>query len=269
MFLHFNQVAARCLKTRDAGNDGEYYWTWRVLTGANQQQSLAQGFSINPEIDEGTRLKEDPDNEQGWVELNDPKFTIALPEVAAGQEGNVRFELFCWEHDRAKDSKAIKEAFTNPALQQLITLHERQQGDRQTANTLFLDWLAGEEATAAVAQTRSAVQEKLATATGSLWAVNPVAAIASATVPLLADVTQLLIDNHNSDDLVGVKVVDCFYGSTAEGDYHYHWVRDRGREPALTAAAVAEPFWNEFTFRRANGKEVVMTKGFFQIWTGV
>ncbi|NEO85449.1 MAG: hypothetical protein F6J87_14560 [Spirulina sp. SIO3F2] len=267
MFLHFNHEAARCLKTRDAGNDGEYYWTWRVLAGTNSQPSLAQGFSINPEIDEGTRLEEDKDNELGWVQLNDPKFTIELPDVVVGEDGNVRIELFCWEHDKAKDSKAIKQAFTNPALQQLIALHEQQKGDRQTTGERFATWLEEDDISDAVGQVRVAMQDKVKAVAGSVLALNPLAAIASAAVPLLEDVTQLLIRNHNSDDLVGVKQIELFYTQTEAGQYRYRWLRDQGLEPTLTAEQVEQPNPQEFTFRRADGKEVVRSKGFFQIWT--
>lgn len=267
MFLHFNHKAARCLKTRDAGNDGEYYWTWRVLAGTNSQQSLAQGFSINPEIDEGTRLEEDEENELGWIQLNDPKFTIELPDVAVGEDGNVRIELFCWEHDRAKDSKAIKQAFTNPALQHLIALHEQQQDDSQTTGERFATWLEGDEVAKAVKQMRVAMQNKVKVVTGSVFALNPLAAIASSTVPLLEEVTQLLIRNHNSDDLVGVKQIELFYTQTEAGQYCYRWLRDQGLESTLTTEQVEQPTPQEFTFRRADGKEVVRSKGFFQIWT--
>jgi hypothetical protein len=244
MFLHFNNRMASCQKTGDPGNDGEYYWTWQVLSGNNDELAIAQGFSIRPKLDDGIVIRQG----ETFQDLNDPKFTIELPDVTIGETRKVRLDLFCWEHDVARDTVAIKRIFTNNALQKLVDLYEYQQVGRQDALKAFGEWLK-EDST------------DFLTTTEFSKAI-PMVAIASTTLPVLTSIIQLL-SSTKSDDLVGVKQVELFYTKVADRTYLYRWLGDNGIEEVYRDEH--PPIWNEFRFERADGRELMVTKCFFQI----
>jgi hypothetical protein len=74
---------------------------------------------------------------------------------------------------------------------------------------------------------------------------------------------QLLTSDRNRDDLIGVKQVELFYTKVADDSYQYRWLGDTGIEEVYTDER--PPIWHEFHFVRSDGREVVVTKSFFQV----
>src|SRR5688572_14862990 len=110
MYLHFSLQKAKALRVSDAGSEGEFYWTWQAYIQGKGETQLAQGFSTKCDI--GSGLSFGPG--EAINNLNDPRFTIALPDLNDGEERNVVIDLHCWESDHS--SEEVKSVFTNTAV---------------------------------------------------------------------------------------------------------------------------------------------------------
>lgn len=239
MYLHLNCLKAHCLASGDGilDNYSEFYWTWSVYSDdkSSDEIQVAKGFSAGCPIDTGYEMN---DSDSNYRELNDPKFTIELPEVANGETKKVRVELQCWESDHS--SIDVKKAFSNDALQTMIGIYEKNLATKKQIIDEFYSWIDDDDNQFIEAIVSAGVIDA-----GYLT-------IAKSLLPLCKIVYGYI--QSNSDDLIGFFAADLFITNT-NGKISYKWVFNNGSEYLLDAEG---KFYKEATFTQYNNKNSIL-----------
>lgn len=244
MHLHFNNRIAKCQKSVDFGSHGEYYWTLQMFMDDEEQSFLYQGFSTGPEIDSGYSLK--PNEER---EVNDPKFTVNLPELRDGEERRVVTDFFCWESDRSSEN--VKKTFTNQAAECLWKIYEKNKREKKESLKEFEKWVSSRDD-----NTIASFIEDVT----SLTNVMPYVALAKGAVPLVR--SGIEVAKNTSDDFIGSNRVELFYKRVGDS-YRFRWLANQGIEEYKGGFPVT--FQQIFTFESGDRDEKIVTKSFFQI----
>jgi len=242
VFLHFNLSNVKAMKVSDAGAASEFYWTFQLFTEeeGGASSSLAQGFSLGCPVDDGYSLRVGEQRK-----LNDPRFTVALPEPVEGETRLVSMDLYCWESDHS--SSEVKKVFTNAAAQEIMAIHEQSQANKRKAREEILRWLSSES------------NEVLQMAMEGAAGVTPYVAMARAAVPLLKWVIAEL--RNNSDDLIGRSRTELFYAKQ-DGKLHYRWLVNDGVETWMDQEEA--PYFHEHEFLEASGGNHVVASAIYQ-----
>lgn len=246
MFFHFNLRSATCIKNSDHvfGDNSEYYWTWLVYsqTEDNEDYNVAQGFSMGCEMDSGYDFN---DSNSRYFRMNDPRFTVSLPEVARGESRKITFELYCWESDNS--TIEVKKTFTNYAAEKLLKIWQETDAKKTKTKEEFLKWLE-ESDNSALAQIISMAQ---------------IEANYLKIAKLSIDVIKWAIEivKTNGDDFIGAKRCDLIISNEAEG-IKYRWIFEDGTEKWMTDE---EKIFKEISFESASRDNIVNVSALFQI----
>lgn len=116
--LRFVNQSATCTLKPESG--GEYYWTWQIRSGQLLDVLIARGFCQGAALDDGYTF----DEGQTRTGIDDPSFTINLPDVENDKERNIRLDFHCFESDHEEDTIRIKKLFASPTLEHFIKLYE-------------------------------------------------------------------------------------------------------------------------------------------------
>ena len=244
MHLHFNNRIARCQKSADIGSHGEYYWTLQMFMDDEENSLLYQGFSTGPEIDSGYSLE--PNEER---EINDPKFTVNLPELKDGEERRIVTDLFCWESDYSSEN--VKKAFTNTAAERLWQIYEKNKKEKKESLDEFEKWVTDKD--------DSAISTFIESAT-SIAGVMPYVALAKSALPIVR--SGIEVAKNSTDDFIGSNRVELFY--KREGNsYRFRWLANQGIEEYEGEFPIT--YQQIFTFESGDRDEKIVTKSFFQV----
>ena len=239
MYLHLNCLKAHCLASGDGYLDAhsEFYWTWSVYSDSDSSDDIriSQGFSAGCPVDTGYEMNDDEDS---YRELNDPKFTIELPEVADGETKKVRIELQCWESDCS--SIEVKKAFTNSALQTMIEIHEKNLETKKKIIEEIYSWIDDEDNQFLEAIVAAGVIDA-----GYIT-------IAKSLLPLFKIVYGYI--KSNSDDYIGLFAADLIIKNSG-GKITYKWLFNNGSEFWLDAEG---KFFKEALFSQYNNENIIM-----------
>ncbi|MHC5066540.1 MAG: hypothetical protein ACYTG5_21500 [Planctomycetota bacterium] len=251
MYLHFNLRKAKCKRVSDAGSESEFYWTWQVYCQEPDHTLLQQGFSTGCPIDDGYSYE--PGFER---ELNDPRFTLELPEIEDAQtveEANwkkIVFDLHCWESDHS--TVEVKKAFSNDAAQILLRLYEEADAKKKQAIKGFEDWLNNSSEDLLT----SIIEAAGTTATGG--AVKFLK-LGLKVIPLIKAGIEVV--KSNSDDFVGRTRTELIYGKV-EGKYLYRWIHNKGAE--IWIREEQAPYFAQLEFLEANLDNEISCNAIFQ-----
>lgn len=216
MYLHFNLRRMKCLRSTDSGKSSEFYFTWRGYVEEKETIQLAQGFSLGCPIDNGYALRT---GEQRA--LNDPKFTVNLPDVAEGETQRFTLDLFAWESDHSTDE--TKKLFTNAATEQLMKIHAQSKENKKKVRDSFLKWVQDGD--------NELIAALVATGIMAASSVVPYVAIAKAAVKLMSWGVEVV--KSNSDDYLGFSRSEVIY-TRKNGKVLYRWIFNDGVETWLS-----------------------------------
>jgi hypothetical protein len=213
MFLHCNMRRAKCLRFSDSGKTGEFYFTWRAYLPSDGAIELAQGFSLGCPIDDGYSMAAG----DGRV-LNDPRFTVELPNVGPGETKHFVLDMFCWEADHS--SEETKRLFTNDAAKKLMQLHKGAEARSRKTRESFLSWLQdGDNDVATSLLSQGLLSPAIKTAYES---------VTSGALKLLDFALDAI--KSNSDDYLGTSRSELLYTRDSAGQLRYRWIFDNGIE---------------------------------------
>lgn len=247
-YLHYNLKRAKALRVSDAGRQSELYWTYSVYSPEKEGSKtlLRQGFSADPRIDTGDSFG------VGDVrELNDPKFTVELPELHDGEERRVVVDIACWDSDHS--TAEVKKLYTNAAMEKLWEVYEATERKKKRALETFMDWIDN--------SSDDFVAAAIAVA-GTGGAALPYIALAKEAVPLIKAAVQLI--RGNSDDWFGTERVELFYSRSGD-DYRYRWLVNDGIESDY--GGQRDPYYITHHWLSDDGKNSVVGKAFLQVIT--
>lgn len=244
MYLHFNMRRAKCLRYSDAGHFAEYYFTWRAYVDGTTQVQVAQGFSLGCPADDGYSMRNGEERP-----LNDPKFTVELPDVAEGETKRFVLDLFAFESDFG--TMEVKKAFTNEAAAKVMELAEQANASKDKLLKDFTGWLASDN---------EVVKALVATGVLAASAVVPYVAIATAAVKALSWVVDAI--RSNKDDLLGQCRVEILY-TKVDGKRHYRWIFNDGA--SIWKDNEGEPFYQDWRAQEADGGNVIDCRFLVQI----
>jgi hypothetical protein len=214
MFIHCNIQRMKCIRFSDPGATAEYYFTWRAYLGGEKDTEIAQGFSLGCPIDDGYSMAEGDTR----LSMNDPRFTLALPNVQKGETKRFVLDLFCWEADSS--SEETKRLFTNDAAKKLMQVYKASEARSKKTKDELTKW---------VKDGNNPVLNALAAAGVSApSAVAPYEVITTAAFKILDGV--LAIIRSNSDDYLGMSRSEVIYTRDADGKLLYRWVFNNGFE---------------------------------------
>ncbi|MAT39295.1 MAG: hypothetical protein CL946_06800 [Ectothiorhodospiraceae bacterium] len=206
---------ALCNEWSDKLFDGasEFYWTWSVFLQKNDDDiDLAQGFSVGCPVNDGYAFNNTHDDKKERI-LNDPRFTVQLPEVPEGKTAVVRLDIHCWEADN--NAEAVKKAFTNAAAQKFLQIYEEQQQRQKAALDKFAEWLDDED--------DSIIQTLINAGTLS----SSTFAVAKDIIGLIGAGVNLL--QNSGHDYIGIWRAELFIENLGDR-YRYRWRFDDGVE---------------------------------------
>jgi hypothetical protein len=230
----------------DAGKKAEYYWTWQVYSEDSEKTILHQGFSIGCELDDGYKFSQG----QEWpIPLNDPRFTIKLPDLKDGEERRIVTDLFAWESDWS--TLEVKKVFTNAAAAELWKIYEAAGKKKKEALKKFEGWLdsSGE-----------GLLEEFGKVASGAKSLIPYLALTKKAIPLIKAAIALV--KSNSDDFNGFNRMELFYKK--EGDnYKYRWLLNDGIPKDWEEQE--EKLYLDLNFMSPSTKNLVVTKSFFQV----
>jgi len=243
MYLHYRLKTLKCIKGDDRWGDPDYYFTWQVYQDDDATALLHQGFSTGCPIDEGHTVAEGQQ-----IPMSDTTFTVALPDVAPGQQTRLWVDLFAWENDA--DTAMVKKLFTNVAATKLWQLYEQNQMQKQNHIDAFVQWI--DEDGMAI------LQAALTAAGGPTAAVIPIARA-------VFGLTKLAIQaiSEEDDDLIGSVRTELIIARDPSGRFKYRWITNQGAEVVVDREV--EPYYQTPVIRQANGKNVIGLNMFFQV----
>ncbi|MDD9932977.1 MAG: hypothetical protein OXT09_05200 [Myxococcales bacterium] len=216
MYLHFNLRNIKCLKQSDKllDKESEFFHTYRVYIGsADQDVQLTQGFSLGAPIDDGYALEE---GQQKTV--NDPRFTVQLPDVDDGATMRVVLDLFAWESDSA-NTEEIKKLFTNEASAKLMEIYKAQDKKKKKTYEKFMDWVQdGDNEVLGALITTGIVASSV---------VTPYVAVAKAATSILG--WALEAARTDGDDPLPYARMEVLIART-DGKLRYRWIFNNGAE---------------------------------------
>jgi hypothetical protein len=214
MYIHCNVQRIKCIRFSDSGATAEYYFTWRAYLGGAKETQLAQGFSLGCPIDDGYSMKEGDTR----LSLNDPRFTLELPDVQKGETRRFVLDMFCWEADSS--SEETKRLFTNAAAKKLMQIYAASEGRSKKTRDDLTKW---------VKDGNNEVLKAL-TAVGILSpaTILPYELVATAAFKVLDGVLEVL--RSNSDDYLGTSRCEVVYTRNADGNLLYRWIFNNGFE---------------------------------------
>lgn len=236
MLLHLNVLNGRCMRFSDQILDkgAEYYFTWLAHYDVDDKfVNLAQGFSLGCPLENGYSFNT---TNEAYRTLNDPRFTIALPEIPKGQSRTVHIELYLWESDHG--SVDVKKAFTNPAAERLWTIWTALDQKKTKVRDEFFEWLEGSD--------NQPLQELLNVEIFNTTFIK----LANAIIPIIKWSIDLV--ESNGDDLIGVFQADLVMEHTEEG-IRYRWIFDNGAEIWLPQSN-EDKIYREYEFDSADSK---------------
>jgi hypothetical protein len=246
MYLHFNNRRAKCKRKADAGKKAEYYWTWQVYTEEGEKTILHQGFSIGCELDDGYKFSQG----QEWpVPLNDPRFTVKLPELKDGEERRVVTDLFMFESDSY--TLEVKKVFTNAAANELWKIYEKVGKKKKETLKQFEKWLD---------ESGEGFLEEFGEIVSGANALIPYLSLSKKVIPLIKAVIEMI--KTNSDDFNGFNRIELFYRKEADG-YRFRWLLNDGIQKDF--GEQREPLYLDLNFISPSAKNWVVTKSFFQV----
>ena len=213
MFLHVNLQSATCLRWADKIFDGtsEFYWTWILYQEqGNDYIKISQGFSIGCPINTGYEFNTSDKKYRG---LNDPYFTVELPEVKEGEQRQLHLEIHCWESDG--NAATIKKAFSNSGAQKLFDIWNDQQQKRSKTNADFLNWLESSD--------NSLVTQLISGGFVNSGAIS----IAKAALPVVKYAIESL--KNRAEEYIGVFQANLLIVKN-DGIKEYRWTFDNGSE---------------------------------------
>ncbi len=195
---------------------GEYYFTWRCYVDKNEQDiDLVQGFSLGCPVDDGYDMAV---GEQRV--LNDPKFTVDLPDVNEGEQKRITLDLFAWESDFSTEE--VKKLFSNEASAKLVQIHANAQSKKKQTREDFLKWLRDED--------HGFIGDLVDTGILSAATMTPYVTISKALFKLAGWVFRAVRDN--SDDFLGFTRAEIQY-TRHNGQIVYRWIFNNGVETWL------------------------------------
>ncbi len=216
MFLHFNMRRFKCLKKSDAGSMAEYYFTWRCYVDKNENDmDLVQGFSLGCPVDDGYSMTEGDQRP-----LNDPRFTVELPDVAEGENKRVTLDLFAWESDYSTEE--VKKLFSNEAAAKLVEIHTSAQKKKNQTREDFLKWVRDDD--------NGFISDLVDAGVVASSTVTPYVTISKALFNLAGWVFRAVRDN--SDDYLGFTRAEIHY-TRIGGELLYRWIFNQGAETWL------------------------------------
>ncbi len=238
MFLHFNMRRFKCLKKSDAGKRGEYYFTWRCYVDKNENDmDLVQGFSLGCPVDDGYSMAVGDARV-----LNDPKFSVELPDVAEGENKRVTLDLFAWESDYSTEK--VKKLFSNEAAAKLVEINSSAQQRKDQTREDFLEWVFDDD--------NGFIGDLVDTGVGTASTLTPYVTMSKALFKLAGWAFRVIRDN--SDDFLGFTRAEIHY-TRIKGEIVYRWIFDNGAETWLKGEK-AEIFQNWQVLEGDQGNEL-------------
>lgn len=237
MFLHFNMRRVKCIRHSDAGGFAEYYFAWRAYVDGAKQVHVAQGFSLGCPADDGYSMRTGDERP-----MNDPKFTVDLPDVAEGETKRFVLDLFAFESDFG--TLQVKKAFTNEAAQKIVELAEQSKASKDKLLKDFGAWLSSGE--------NEIVSALVTTGVIAASAVVPYVAIATAALKALSWVVDAI--RSNKDDYLGQCRVEIIY-TKVDGKRHYRWLFNDGA--SIWKDKEEEPFHQDWRIHEADGGNIL------------
>jgi len=149
--------------------------------------------------------------------LNDPKFTIKLPEVAEDEEKRVVLDLFAWESDHSTDE--TKKLFTNDSAAKLMEIYKKANQNKKKTREDFLNWAKNGD--------NEVLAALIAAGVMAASTVVPYVAIAKAAIKLLNYGIEAI--KMNADDYLGFARAEVIY-SRKNGRLLYRWIFNNGAE---------------------------------------
>lgn len=244
MLLHCNLRNTTCIKHSDGfmGGEIEVYFTYMVYTETNSNTTnLSQGFSLGCPIDNGYSMDEDKFK---YKEMFDPKFSLDLPELNAGEKKKIVVEIYCWEADNS--SEDIKKLFTNEAAKKLFEIYTNQ-GEKNTKTwNEFIDWIESDN--------------NLITQLVSQGIINTTyVQLAKASIPIVKFAIGMI--KNNGDDLISRFKAELQL-SHGENGIQYRWIFDDGTEKWLNGE---DKIYKDVKFESADGSNELVSNILFQI----
>lgn len=245
MFLHFNLRRLKCLRFRDAGAHAEYYFAWRAYMDGASQVQVAQGFSLGCPADDGYSMRTGDERP-----MNDPKFTVELPDVDEGKTRRFVLDLFAFESDFG--TLQVKKAFTNEAAKKIVDLAEQSKASKDKLLKDFTGWLASGD--------NEVVKALVTTGVLAASAVVPYVAIAAAALKALTWVVDAI--RSNQDDYLGQCRVEIIYAKV-KGKRLYRWIFNDGA--SVWKDKEEEPFHQDWRIHEADGGNILDARFLVQI----
>jgi hypothetical protein len=241
MYLHVNMRHAKCLRVGDAGSNAEFYWTYQVFTEHRDNTYLNQGFSLGCPI--GGAYSYSPGDQR---ELNDPRFTVKLPDLNEGETRHFYIDLHCWESDHSTEE--VKKVFTNTASERLFAYYLENEKNKKKTQEEFMKWLENED------------NDLLTKIIDADPIILPYVKIARSAIPLIKWAVELV--KSNSDDYIGISRSSLIY-TKKDGHYQYRWMFNNGVETWIDEEEA--PIYHEHRFQEASGNNEILAKLIYQL----
>jgi len=197
---------------------------------------VAQGFSLGCPVNDGYSMA------TGDIRrLNDPKFTIALPNVNKGETKHLVLDLFAWESDHSTEE--TKRLFTNEAATKLMEIYEVTKKRKKKTQEKMIDWIESDD--------NEIVNALVSVGVTAASVVTPYVTVARAGIKIFSIVQEVI--KSNSDDFLGTARASVIYTRLDDGRLLYRWIFNNGVESWFEEERpVIHQSWRIFEANRDN-----------------